>query len=153
MTLTGGRSDSGAMLAQVIVAMVLFAVCVPVMLTAYARATAMAWNATAEQQAAAVAAWYAAEAADTGCDEIPAALVTQLLPGDKFLPHEGFAVTCDDPKVAWPLDPAPDPLGPAPDPAACAPDSVCGQVTVIEVAWMRLDGTDRSLTLSTVTEP
>lgn len=147
MTPTGGRCDSGSMLAQVIVAMVLFGLCVPAMLTAYARATAMAWNATAEQQAAAVAAWHAAEAAGTGCRHMPADPVTTLLPGDRFLPHEGFAVTCTQTEAAWPPDPDPDPD----PPAACKTGSSC--VTVIEVAWLRLDGTGRSLELSTVTEP
>lgn len=153
MTPTGGRDDSGAMLAQIIVAMVLFGICLPVMATAYARATSMAWNATAEQQAAAVAAWYAADAAGTGCGRVPADPVTALLPGDVFLPHAGFAVTCDDPKVAWPPDPA---LGRdlEAEAAACkAPESRCGQTTVIKVEWVRLDGTDRSLELSTVTGP
>ena len=142
--MNSGRDDTGAMLAQVIVAMVLFGICVPVMLTAYARATSMAWNATAEQQAAAVAAWHAAEAADTGCSRTPAAPVTTLLPGDDFLPVDGFFVTCAQTPTPWPPDP---------DPAAAACAAGCGQVTVIEVSWWRLDGTDRSLELSTVTGP
>lgn len=141
--MNSGRDDSGAMLAQVIVAIVLFGMCVPVMLTAYARATSMAWNATAEQQAAAVAAWHAAAAATDGCSR-PAAEVTELLPGDTFVPHAGFAVTCAQTPVAWPPDPAA---------TACAPGGVCGQATVIEVAWRRLDGTDRSLTLAQLAGP
>ena len=51
-----------------------------------------------------------------------------------------------------PPPPPPPPPTTTPDPPPeCKKGSSC--VTVIEVTWLRLDGTDRSLELSTVTEP
>ena len=47
-------------LPSVIVSLVLFAICLPTMLAGYSRAAATIWDAKAEQNAVAVAAWHAA---------------------------------------------------------------------------------------------
>lgn len=126
---------------SVIVALVLFGVCVPMMLTAHARGAAAAWNAAAEQQAAAVAAWYTAAAAADGCPPPPIPPVERLLPDDaRFLPHAGFTVTCTAHSVPWPPPPA-------------DPGRIQFRRVDVTVAWERLNGATRILPFTTLSPP
>ena len=171
-------------LPSVIVSLVLFAICLPTMLAGYSRATATIWDAKAEQQAVAVAAWHAVSRQQNGCDERidvnpdedadgdrdfgndqdnrqvdgnndgdyddPTDYwqvdgIKALVGGDKFLPHDGFSVSCaHSQKIAWP-----PPVTPTYPPAVT---TVPVPVLSVTTEWAKLNGTARSLSL-TVLEP
>ena len=150
-------------LPSVIVSMVLFAICLPVFLNNHSRAAATIWNAKAEQQAVAVSAWHAASRLQKGC---PANVdadndgdfddptdywqmdgIDGLLPGDDFLPHEGFSVVCKIECAAWPPTPTPAPHSDPP----CADSQA--EVLTVTTTWEKLNGTERSFPLSILKPP
>lgn len=153
------RDESGSMLMSVLVAMVLFGISLPAVIHLHMRATAMSWNARAEQQAVAVAAWHAVEARTGGCDELDAdsdadngynpPTVTALA-GQKLLPPDGFVVACSSGKLAWP-PPLTAPAAAAAAAAACTAGEAC--VLTVTTTWTRLDGTSRALPLRVLTPP
>ena len=147
-------NDAGSSMASVIVAMVLMGVCLPVLLANHTRGATAAWNANAEQQALAVAAWHTAAARVGGCAAVDddgdhtngyrTTAITQLA-GQEFLPSDGFSVSCEIAGIEWP----PDPLSPG---AACSGGG-CATVLTVTAGWERLNGTPRSLALSTLKPP
>lgn len=147
------------MLVSVLIAMTLLGFCLPALIHLHMRATSMTWNAKAEQQAAAVAAWHTAQALNGGCTAVDAdgdasnGYTTEnidTLAGQQLLPHDGFAVTCTTDKIhQWP-----PPLTTAPTtrPAApCTSGDPCA--LTVTTTWARLDNTGRSLPLSILVPP
>lgn len=156
------------MLTSVLIAMVLFGISLPAVIHLHMRATAMSWNARAEQQAVAVAAWHAAQARTGGCDDLDAdktldgynAPTVTALAGQKLLPPDGFVVDCATEPTDWPPPLTTTTTTPAattttaPQPATlCKPEAEVACVLTVTTNWTRLDGTSRSLPLRVLTPP
>ena len=163
--MTRSPADSGATLASVLVAMVLFAFCVTAALKSYHRGTVAVYSARVEQEAVAVLAWYTAEAqagpAAGPCEDLaenpPVTTTTIVVPnlaGYDFVAEEFRAGWCSEPEP-WPPDACIDTTAiPPTAPPECKPEnSIPAERLVVTVEMTTNTGQTRTRELSSMLIP
>ena len=160
--MTRSHADSGATLASVLVAMVLFAFCVTAALKSYHRGTLAVYSARVEQEAVAVLAWYTAVAqagpAVGRCEDLaatsPVTTTTVVVPdlaGYNFVAEQFRAGWCSEP-IPWPPTACVDNNGQVPNECLPKPTAPAERLTVT-VELTTNTGQTRTRELSSVLIP